>query len=350
MTAKVARVFFLLIFTFVPTGFAASQLATYEALLQAIRQTRAASEARITVAVEQEKVREAWETGKLIDEHVLLNKERAKYGERVLQRLSYDLGTSASELRYTLEFSRAYPIHPPGGELSWSHYRALLGVNNPKEREALAKEAAQKGWNRDQVREEVRRRQRSNETSTELPELKPGPLYTYQIIHLKDRLKIDLGFGIYRDLPEKDAKKFKEGDIVETVGAGLRARPFQGDHIGSPLQKSPDATNADLFTYTAIVTQVVDGDTFHALIDLGFETTLAQRVRLRRVDAPEILTSDGKEAKAYLEKILSRDNGHILMKSLDIDQHGRPIADVWVKGKSVDQELLDQGLAVSISE
>ena len=92
------------------------------------------------------------------------------------------------------------------------------------------------------------------------------------------------------------------------------------------------------------------GDTFHALIDLGFETTLAQRVRLRRIDAPEILTADGKEAKAYLEKILSRDHGRILLQSHDLDQHGRPIADVWVKGKSIDQELLDKGLAVRMSE
>mgnify|MGYP001617555093 CR=1 FL=1 len=89
---------------------------------------------------------------------------------------------------------------------------------------------------------------------------------------------------------------------------------------------------------------------FHALIDLGFETTLAQRVRLRRIDAPEILTAEGKDAKAYLEKILSRDQGRILIKSIDIDQHGRPIADVWVKDQPVDQELLDKGLAVRISE
>lgn len=36
--------------------------------------------------------------------------------------------------------------------------------------------------------------------------------------------------------------------------------------------------------------------------------------------------------------------------SLDLDQHGHPIADVWVNGKSVDQELPDKGLAVRISE
>ena len=32
----------------------------------------------------------------------------------------------------------------------------------------------------------------------------------------------------------------------------------------------------------------------------------------------------------------------------DLDQHGRPSADVWIKNKTVDQELLDEDLAVMI--
>lgn len=348
-------VFFLLAFAFFVPAFPVQsglpEVQTYDQLVHAIRETRTASQARITVAVEQEKVREAWETGKLIDEHILLNKERAKYGEQVLQRLSFDLDTSQTELSLMLQFARAYPIYSPGNKLSWSHYRSLLAVNDPAEREALTRKAEEEGWTRDQVREEVRRRRSRAEGPVELPEITPGPLYTYQIIQLRDRLKIDLGFGIYHDLSEKEAKKFKEGDIVQlNVEAGLRARPSQGNHRGLPLQKLPDATSDDLFTYSATVTQVVDGDTFHALIDLGFGITLAQRVRLRRIDAPEILTTDGKEARAHLEKILFRDKGRILMKSTDLDQHGRPIADVWVQGKSIDQEMLDKDLAVGINE
>lgn len=319
-------------------------MATYEGLLQAIRETRAASEARIEAAVEQEKVREAWETGKLIDEHILLHKERANYGEQVLKRLSGDLGASETELGYIVQFFRTYPISPPAEKLSWAHYRELLSINDSKEREEVTKRAAKERWTRDQVREEVRRRRYQTQAPVKLPKITPGPLNTYQIIRLKDRLKIDLGFGIYHDLPEKYAKKFKEGDIV-------RVDPSSQGPL-SVIARRPKADEAisSLFTYQATVTQVVDGDTFHALIDLGFGISFAQRVRLRRIDAPEIVTADGKEAKAYLEKILSRDKGRILLQSRELDQHGRPIADVWVKNKPVDQELLDKGLAVRISE
>lgn len=34
----------------------------------------------------------------------------------------------------------------------------------------------------------------------------------------------------------------------------------------------------------------------------------------------------------------------------NLDQHGRPIADVWVKGKPINQELLDKGLAIRMGE
>ena len=361
-TPLAALAFLFLILAFSASAFprppALSPVQTYDALLRAIRETRTASQARIEAAAQQDKVREVWETGKLIDQHILLNQERAKYGERVLQRLAFDLGTSQTELSLMLQFARAYPIYSPGNKLSWSHYRSLLAINDSVEREALARRAEEEGWTREQMRAEVQRHKHRTEAPVELPEITPGPLYTYQIIRLKDRLKIDLGFGIYHDLPEKDAEKFKEGGIVRIDSKGrlsvIAGRPpaLRAEGPGGKADEAPPKNMAEipLFTYSATVTSVVDGDTFHALIDLGFETTVAQRVRLRRIDAPEIESAEGKEAKAYLEKILSRDQGRILIQSRDLDQHGRPIADVWVKGKPVDLELLDEGLAILVSE
>lgn len=310
------------------------KVATYDQLISEIRRVRTATEERIEAAVDAEKVREAWEIGKLVHEHILLN-NRAQYGQQVIERLSEDLGMSRTELGYMVEFAKAYPISPKLGKLSWSHYRLLLSVNDREKREALATQAEKEKWSSTKLREEIKKRKHAVnlDSPSELAAITPGPLYTYTITRLHDRLKIDLGFGVYRDLSEKDAKKFKEGDIA-TLEKG----------------KLKKAEKAPLYTYAAMVTGVVDGDTFHALIDLGFETTLAERVRLRRIDAPEILSAEGKEAKLYLEKILSRDHGRVILQSHDLDQHGRPIADVWCQGKSVDQELLDHGLAVKIHE
>ncbi|MDD5217693.1 MAG: DUF1016 N-terminal domain-containing protein [Candidatus Omnitrophica bacterium] len=127
--------FFFLIYFPIPTRSVCAgtvPVETYDQLLSAIRQTRADSQSRIESAAEQEKVREAWETGKLIDEHVLRHQERADYGGQVIQRLSQDLGTGKRELYYMLQFARMYqnvPIVTVPSQLSWAHYRELLAVN-----------------------------------------------------------------------------------------------------------------------------------------------------------------------------------------------------------------------------
>jgi len=79
-------------------------LADYKELLKRVRATIAAGKERALEAVERESVRTKWEVGKLIQEHILLNKARAEYGRRVIERLSGDLGISKSELNRIVEF------------------------------------------------------------------------------------------------------------------------------------------------------------------------------------------------------------------------------------------------------
>ena len=124
----------LLIFIQIPQGFAAPpvaalprEVATYDELIRAIREARAVSQHRIEQAVDQEKVREAWETGKLIDEHILLHQEHAEYGKQVLERLAKDLQSSRTELSYMLQFARAYPVYPSNNQLSWCALSDSLG-------------------------------------------------------------------------------------------------------------------------------------------------------------------------------------------------------------------------------
>jgi micrococcal nuclease len=58
--------------------------------------------------------------------------------------------------------------------------------------------------------------------------------------------------------------------------------------------------------------RIIDGDTVDILIDVGFDITIKQRVRLLNIDAPETRTKDleekerGLEAKYWLEKELQR--------------------------------------------
>ena len=333
------------------------ELKTYEELRQAISKARAASTTRIEKAVEQEKVREAWEIGRLIDEHVLQHKERADYGEKVLARLSEDLGMSHTELKYMLQFVRAYPICPPADQLSWAHYRELLSVNDIQERQAVAEQAKKESWSRDQLREEVKKRKAAKhepqviekEASLTATPGKPG---TYKTVKATvgpeaGKVVIDLGFSNYYRTSKE--LRFKEGAILEATP------PFAGSGSApSDLIRMSKRTSADLYTYRAWVVRVLDGDTLKVVVDMGFGVRSVQTLRLRGLDCPELVSKEGKEAKDFVEKLLAPST-QVLIKTIKSDKYDRYLADVFVQGKDgkqhyLNSQLLENGFAVQVSD
>ncbi len=159
-------------------------------------------------------VRTYWQIGQLIVEHEQSGRKRAAYGEAVLQELSQRLtsefgrGFDARNLRYMRQFFLAFPIHhtlsdEPGPteklnalrsksgvpakrnalrsksssaterdasglesgpsdtapslrpELSWTHYRVLLGVEDPRAREWYLREAADQRWSTRQLDRQI---------------------------------------------------------------------------------------------------------------------------------------------------------------------------------------------------
>ncbi|MBI3313551.1 MAG: thermonuclease family protein [Candidatus Omnitrophica bacterium] len=96
------------------------------------------------------------------------------------------------------------------------------------------------------------------------------------------------------------------------------------------------------------MTQVTDGDTFDAVIDLGFGFTTLQKLRLRGLDAPEIESAEGKEAKQFLEKIIL--SSPLLIKTVKSDKYDRYLADVWAGETYLNQELIDKGLAIPVRD
>ena len=346
-------------------------VSSYEQLLKAIRDARLASDKRVEAVVEAEKVRQAWETGKLIDTHILKHGKRADYGKQILEKLAADLGTSQTELSFNLQFARAYPIYWPANKLSWSHYQALLSVNDPKERDALAEKALSENWGRDRLRDEIQKqksRQPHGRKQKNISILSPGTPYTYKVIRAKvgayqGQLALDLGFSNYYRSTILDT--FAEGDILRV--AQTQNTSDKSQHTFERVD-STDAAERQLYTYNAYLTSVIDGDTLKVVIDLGFGFATEQRIRLRAIDAPEVETTDGQKAKAFVEKIMSRESSVLgrqsensshnsrlkthgfLLRSHRSDKYDRYLADIWVDGKNLNQALLDEDLATVVEE
>jgi len=108
------------------------------------------------------------------------------------------------------------------------------------------------------------------------------------------------------------------------------------------------------YTYKAKITNVVDGDTIDADIDVGFRVKMNHRLRLNSVNTCELHSAVAEErAKAVEAKefvinaLLGKD---VVITTLKSDAFGRYLAEVYyMKGSvqmCINDELLDSGLAV----
>ena len=114
------------------------------------------------------------------------------------------------------------------------------------------------------------------------------------------------------------------------------------------------AKKMDKHIYSAKLVRVVDGDTADALIDLGFNVWVKNRIRFMGVDAWESRTRNKEEkvkglaAKAYVKDILENsDEGKFLLKSHGVGKYGRVLGELFVKGNdtSVNELLKENGHA-----
>lgn len=97
--------------------------------------------------------------------------------------------------------------------------------------------------------------------------------------------------------------------------------------------------------------KIVDGDTVDVVIDLGFDITRKERVRLNGIDTPETLTKDavekkyGLEAKEYVEKWFSKQK-EIVIRTYKDDKYGRTLGDFYGnEEKTLNTLLVEQGFA-----
>lgn len=100
-----------------------------------------------------------------------------------------------------------------------------------------------------------------------------------------------------------------------------------------------------MYNYTAKVIRVVDGDTIDVEIDLGFDIWHKTRLRLAHIDAYEVSTDRGKQAKQHVVEALSSQPFYEIT-TYKPDKYGRYLAEVFIKGNSLNKNLIDIGLAL----
>jgi len=155
----------------------------YREIRAVLEQARAGAYRAVNAAM----VQAYWQVGRLIVEHEQGGARRAAYGEAVLEDLSRRLtaefgrGFDVTNLRKMRQFFRMFEIrdaprlesgktkrdaprlvsgvapirHMVCGELSWSHYRLLMQIEDPAAREWYVREAAQQHWSSRQLERQI---------------------------------------------------------------------------------------------------------------------------------------------------------------------------------------------------
>ena len=124
-----------------------------DALYASIAEVLQAARMQVRQSVNSAMVQAYWQVGRLIVEDEQQGQARAEYGKAQLSRLADKLtaefgkGFDVTNLRNMRRFYLAYPNRDALRlELSWTHYRALIRLENEQARQWYMQEAAQQAW------------------------------------------------------------------------------------------------------------------------------------------------------------------------------------------------------------
>lgn len=131
-----------------------------------------------------------WNIGKNIVEQQG-GEEKAEYGSSLIKELSKQMtkefgrGFTATNLKYMRQFCLAFPNgHALRGELSWTHYRSLIKVENKSARQFYLEESIKSNWSTRQLERQINSffyerllsSQNKEKVSEEIKSLEPNKL------------------------------------------------------------------------------------------------------------------------------------------------------------------------------
>jgi micrococcal nuclease len=112
-----------------------------------------------------------------------------------------------------------------------------------------------------------------------------------------------------------------------------------------------------LYSYKAVIEEIIDGDTINVSIDIGFENYTQQKIRLRGINAEDIYSDKGRKARDFIVSRLEPCD-FIIIRTYWRDKYNRFLADIYYnkeendikklaeEGMYLNQEMLDNELAV----
>ena len=128
----------------------------YTEILQDIKSLLEKARYRAYKAVDNLRVQTYWQIGDRLVRGELKHRERADYGERVIENLSIDLDIQRRDLYRIVQLYRVYPIVTSlMSQLSWTHYTVLITITDNEKRRFYEEHTIQNAWSVRELRKQI---------------------------------------------------------------------------------------------------------------------------------------------------------------------------------------------------
>lgn len=135
---------------------------SFEGFYKRIKEILDTARSRVYQTVNFEMVQAYWNIGKTIVEEEQGGGDRAEYGKYLIENLSsrlsaeYGKGFDKTNVWNMIRFFRMFPkLDALRQELSWTHYRHLMRVENDSAREFYLDEAVKGNWSTRQLERQI---------------------------------------------------------------------------------------------------------------------------------------------------------------------------------------------------
>ena len=179
-------------------------------------------------------VQRNWLIGYRIAEEELGGEERSEYGLKIIKKISKELtqlygkGYDRSNLYHCLKFYKTFPqivdtvCRQSGNLLSWSHYRALLQVEDKEARDWYEKEASEQTWSVRTLQRNISSQYYYRMLKTQKKELVEDEMKKLTASYQNDKLEFIKNPVVAEFLGISQNTDFSESDLEKSILSNLQ--------------------------------------------------------------------------------------------------------------------------------
>ncbi|RJO61025.1 DUF1016 family protein [candidate division WS5 bacterium] len=192
----------------------------YKDLLQELKSILTKGQYAAYKAVDNIRVQTYWQLGERIVREELNNQDRADYGKYLVGALAVDLGIHKRRLYEIVQFYRIYPIvRSMTAQLSWTHYVALIDIDNNKKRVFYESEAVRHSWSVRELKKQINANLYDN---TPRQEIETAYKTKLPAVDTQKVFKNTYDFRPFIELQPNRSEKALENKILENFEMFLR--------------------------------------------------------------------------------------------------------------------------------